>query len=646
MQNLMPEGGEVEDLGFRDSSFQELEDRLFERIIGRNNLVDIGYFDGAIRASKTVARVKVQGPSGSGYGTGFLVSPRLLLTNQHVLATAEDARQSQAEFNYQAGAVPVVFALDPGILYLSSPMKELDYALVAVSPLSLDGTPLSAFGWNKPIELQGKAIVGEYLNVIQHPGGLPKQVALRDNLLIDILDDYVHYETDTLRGSSGSPVFNDQWEIVALHHSGVARKKDGRILKKDGTPADKFTPDSNIDWIANEGVRISRITNSLKGEEAQSAEGKRLLRDMLDPSIQPPESTTLPAGSTSAAPPLTPPSAAAGGGAVTIPFTVTIQPGIPSAIGVSPKALIRMKSVQVFEEKPSAGPMPEEVTLRPADYADREGYDENFLGGDDSRVQLPDPGALSQDVVPLEDGSGNALRYEHFSILVSRSRRLPIMTAVNIDGSELRNLARKGDKWYFDPRVDKKYQVGNDLYRNNDLDRGHMVRRLDPVWGPAAKVANEDTFHYTNACPQHKNLNQKTWNDLEEYILGNAGAHDLRVSVFTGPVLRENDPVYRGVRLPREFWKVAVILNDANGRLSATGYLLSQDDMIEDLETFVYGQFRTYQVTLRHIETITGLDFRTLREFDPLAQPDGGPIEFLAPSGKRLIRGPADLVLA
>jgi endonuclease G len=85
------------------------------------------------------------------------------------------------------------------------------------------------------------------------------------------------------------------------------------------------------------------------------------------------------------------------------------------------------------------------------------------------------------------------------------------------------------------------------LYIDNDLDRGHMVRRLDPVWGDAAETANEDTFHYTNSCPQHKDLNQKTWNDLEDYVLLNAGKHQLKLNVFTGPVFRRRSG-YRDFR--------------------------------------------------------------------------------------------------
>jgi len=87
------------------------------------------------------------------------------------------------------------------------------------------------------------------------------------------------------------------------------------------------------------------------------------------------------------------------------------------------------------------------------------------------------------------------------------------------------------------------------VYANNDLDRGHLVRRRDPCWGTAsiAQRANVDTFHFTNAAPQAAAFNQgeTLWAGLEDYLLGNAATYDRRLSVFTGPVLAGTDPLYR-----------------------------------------------------------------------------------------------------
>ncbi len=255
-----------------------------------------------------------------------------------------------------------------------------------------------------------------------------------------------------------------------------------------------------------------------------------------------------------------------------------------------------------------------------ASLASREGYRPEFLGTG-RRVRLPVlSAAQEEDAVPVPGRSDFVLAYTHFSVVMCRSRRLCYFTAVNIDGNQSVNL-RRADNWFLDPRIPADSQCGNELYRNNNLDRGHMVRRLDPVWGPAAvaRAANDDTFFYTNACPQHAHLNQRTWNDLEDYILTNADQRNLKVSVFTGPALGPADPVYRGVRIPLDYWKVVVMLK-ANGRLSATAYVLTQRSLVDDFEApFVFGQYRTYQVPITRVGNLTGLSFGNLPDFDPLA---------------------------
>jgi endonuclease G len=280
----------------------------------------------------------------------------------------------------------------------------------------------------------------------------------------------------------------------------------------------------------------------------------------------------------------------------------------------------------------------EAAELAPEWYAGAKGYNPKFLG---PRVDLPKLAPeKSADRVPLDDGSGYELKYTHFSLVMSKSRQLAFFTAVNIDGAHTLDLPRKADKWYFDPRIKREYQMGPLVYKQPELDRGHLVRRLDPVWGKPAKQANEETFHFTNCSPQHCKLNQQTWLGLEEYIMQKAKAQGWKVSVFTGPVLREDDKRYLDrFLIPAEFWKV-VVLKREDGRLSATAYLQSQRDLISNLEAEVYGEYKTYQVPVSHIEELTGLDFGRLRDHDPLLPPG---LE-AAPSA-RLIEGPEGLVL-
>jgi endonuclease G len=261
------------------------------------------------------------------------------------------------------------------------------------------------------------------------------------------------------------------------------------------------------------------------------------------------------------------------------------------------------------------------ATASAGELSSRIGYQSGFLGSPSAfRVPLPRlRRSIAGDLAPVRGRQDGILHYTHFSIAVNARRRMAFYAACNIDGKTSLNLRRSRDRWTLDPRLDRAHQAGDELYRQNDLDRGHLVRRLDPVWGDPeeAQRANEDTFFYTNAAPQHARLNQGHWNDLEDYILNNANALDLRVSVFTGPVFLEDDPDYQGFRLPQRFWKVVVVVNGETHKLHATAYMLSQRDLLTGIE-FVFGQFRTYQVPISEVERQTHLRFDKLRRYDPL----------------------------
>ncbi|HWJ94746.1 MAG TPA: trypsin-like peptidase domain-containing protein, partial [Telluria sp.] len=168
-------------------------------------------------------------------------------TNHHVLPDAATAADSIIQFNYEAdidGKMEQVrTARFDAARYLSS--ETLDFALAGVTAEQGE-LPQHVFTL---IGSPAKIVHNEPVTIIQHPGAQPKQVALRDNKLLDVLPDFLHYSTDTEAGASGSPVCNDQWEVVALHHAGV--------------PA----PGGGDNWIANEGVRVSRIVAWLKQQD-------------------------------------------------------------------------------------------------------------------------------------------------------------------------------------------------------------------------------------------------------------------------------------------------------------------------------------------------------------------------------------------
>jgi endonuclease G len=245
------------------------------------------------------------------------------------------------------------------------------------------------------------------------------------------------------------------------------------------------------------------------------------------------------------------------------------------------------------------------------------GYDAAFL-----EVPVPLP-------VPLGRANVRRLPYLHFTVLLDADRRLACVTGVNIEGGALRDLERTGD-WDLDPRVAVADQAGPGLYVDNDLDRGHQVRRRDPGWGSVAVAtkATEQTFVYPNAAPQASVFNQSKdlWVGLEDHVLHYADAQDLRVSVFTAPVLADGDPLYRGVRIPRRFWKVAAWASD--GELRAAGFVLDQSSLIdldEGAAVPPLGAFKTFQVPIAEIETLAGVDFGPLTPADVLSADDIRP---------------------
>ena len=259
-----------------------------------------------------------------------------------------------------------------------------------------------------------------------------------------------------------------------------------------------------------------------------------------------------------------------------------------------------------------------------------DGYRDDFLA---TAVALPQTGRVTR-----------RLDYPRFSVLLDPSRRLAAATAVNIDGAELRDLAREGE-WRLDPRVDADEQTGPEVYARNDLDRGHLVRRRDPGWGePAdAREAMEATFFYPNAAPQAAGFNQskELWLGLEDHVLAYAETTDQRLSVFTAPVLADEDPAYRGIRIPLQFWKVAA-WQDATG-LRAAGFVLDQTELVDTGEGLLakppLGAFRTFQVPIADITGITGVDFGPLADADVLDRAD------LRAGGWRALRSAGDTIL-
>lgn len=212
-----------------------------------------------------------------------------MMTNNHVFGAAEDAEIAQLELDFESMVFgqakrTEVFELDPGRFFMTDP--ALDFALVAVKPRSRAGTPLQGYGFKPPIGEQGKILVSQSVNIIQHPDGRPKEVVIRNNQLIDLFDNkddipFCQYLADTEQGSSGAPVYNDQWEIVALHHQAVPQTNaEGELVDAAGMVIREGDDPRRVVWIANEGIRVSRLVGHI-GANAPADPAMLPIRDAL-----------------------------------------------------------------------------------------------------------------------------------------------------------------------------------------------------------------------------------------------------------------------------------------------------------------------------------------------------------------------------
>ncbi len=260
-----------------------------ERIINESDLLPVNYMRIALIRARSVARVIVRNKFGQAmeYGTGFLVSPRLLMTNNHVIESASVAKHCTFEFNYETDLLgqptqKVSFKAKPDLFFVTSPSNELDYTIVALETENENGQSLSQFGCIPLLKETGKILIGQSMSIIQHPNGEPKQIAIRDNVLLKKFDDRLLYKTDTMGGSSGAAVFNDAWEVVALHHSGVPDRDDaGNILTIDGKKWQSWMGEHKVKWIGNEGIRISSIIADLENRKLKGS-AKDLRQELFD----------------------------------------------------------------------------------------------------------------------------------------------------------------------------------------------------------------------------------------------------------------------------------------------------------------------------------------------------------------------------
>lgn len=247
----------------------------FEAKIGIDNSLPIDFLDKGAAAARAVARIRTSGIDYRGImtswvGTGFVVAPDILLTNHHVLNSLDTARQATVEFLHRDGpdgrpTPGETLRLDPTALFVTSPaIGGLDYTFVRI-----DGDAHDRFG---QITMQRGVFTSEKderANVIHHPGGRPQRVSLQDNRVLDFDPQLLHYTSDTEGGSSGAPVFDNTWRLIALHHA------------FEELPEGIGSPDGGTSRIINEGIKLSAITIDLEtraSEEIDSQAARTVLQ--------------------------------------------------------------------------------------------------------------------------------------------------------------------------------------------------------------------------------------------------------------------------------------------------------------------------------------------------------------------------------
>ena len=585
-----------------------------EIAFGENDLRPIRYLHIALLAARAVGKITVRGMvDEEGDATGFLVAPGLLLTNWHVLKTPDYAVASFVAFDYEDGLdgkpkTPKLFDLNPKELFLAD--KELDYAFVAVSPVTGNGAPLSEFGYLRLFEETGKVDPNrrQAANILQHPLGQGKKVVIRDNYFMEPPKDRLagggsqnslYYGSDTLRGSSGSPVCTDEWFVVALHRGGVPKVelRDGvwTVMRRDNTPAREGDSRTSIAYDTNEGTRVSRLFASLTERVAAGGPDARPAQSILS--------------------------------------RVRAVAANPMAGPVHTPTAVLPISAPLSDD---AGGVEEKLVRRPLDFfKNADGYKPKFLGAA-FEINLPQMSyEVSREVATLIDSEETVLNYLNYSVVMHGKRRTAFFAAANVDGRTLWKNVMDGampkrPAWTFDPRMLDKYQPDDAIF-SNAMQRGHLFKREDAVQGSDEELldqADKHSFVITNATPMIGNFNNVEWGDLEDLISDHLQAGN-KLSYFAGPIFDVEDKFFnelkagvpaaerrKGMRVPTKFWKVVGWVE--GGKLKAAGFILDQADEIRKhgliTEEINFGNYE--QAPISMIEDRTGLSFPQLAPVD------------------------------
>lgn len=420
-----------------------------------------------------------------------------------------------------------------------------------------------------------------------------------DDQVDGVENNFLYYETDTVRGSSGSPVLNDQWYVVALHRRGVpaVRQRNGTaaVVRRDNRLARPGDDEEQIRYVSNEGIRISRIIARLRelatGEPSLVSDAAARAEDIIAGA----------AGMIDDGPIATPT-------AVPTVYTPTHFGGRSSISVESLEALeIGRRSIEQF---------PESL-----------GYDADFLPG--FTIPLPRPKAtLTRQLARrLDQPDEYLLPFRHFTTAMHARRRLPIFAAVNVDGKRRQQGGMGGrPSWSYDPRIAEEHQPDDSIF-SNLLQRGHLAAREYVVFGTPTERRQADvhSFTLTNVCPQVRAFNggRGEWYRVERNVMSAAHGERARLTEFVGPILRASDPTFDSrqgpnsdaafhtrIRIPLLFWKIVFWVEEES--LLYRAFLLDQSEELDDagpLELDIATPDGVTESSIEEIAALTDLEF-------------------------------------
>jgi endonuclease G len=192
--------------------------------------------------------------------------------------------------------------------------------------------------------------------------------------------------------------------------------------------------------------------------------------------------------------------------------------------------------------------------------------------------------------------------HEGYTVSYNTDYKIANWVAYRLTAEEVKSTeARRSDNYMPDPMVKENETATNDDYRRSGYDRGHLAPAADMKW---SVTAMNESFYFTNICPQNKNLNAGIWNDLEIQCRKWAIQYS-DILIIAGPVTDEY-PQRLGrnrVAIPRGFFKVVYIRHD--GQPKGMGFLF-------DNRAYINTSFKEMAVPVDSIEKVTGLDFSRL----------------------------------